>query len=135
MTVEEYLELFYPFLFDAAGSRFVPEVDRAKYILVAASRRPTCLSDEEQNEAQAHYAAYLMLRTKAWTASESGGMVASPGSVVREKQGNVEVQYGEGGGSSSSDTAFNAWHGMWRVCGVGGILVSDAFCGSGGAPP
>lgn len=138
MTAAEYLALFYPWFFQVGGPSFVSEEDRAKYMTAAEAHRPACLPDERQNEAQAHYAAYLMGRTLAW--QQAGGAAAAPGTVVRERQGGVEVQYaqGETGGASVATgpaTAYASWKALSDLCARGAILAGDAFVGSGGPSP
>lgn len=139
MTAEEYLALFYPYLSNASDPRYVSPEDKAKFMAAAASKRPACLEEEFQNEAQAHYAAYLMLRTTAQTGAASTGGATPSGAIVRERQGNVEVQYAQAGQGASDATGpaspYASWYALWSLCGKGAIIASDAFCGSGGAPP
>lgn len=135
MTAQEYFTFFYPYFSDSTDPRFAPPETIAAALSLALSRRPSCLLEEAQNEAQAHYAAFLLETRRAGVEALEG-----PGTtVVKEKQGNVEVQYASATASSQAvsgpATPYASWKALNDLCGFGAIIVSNAFCGSGGAPP
>lgn len=135
MTAAEYLQLYYPFFFDADDPRHVDEARITLALTAAAAYRPACLPAELQNEAQAHYAAHILLTTL-----EAAGVILPPPDRVvrREKEGDVEVEYAatDGTGVSAPVTPYQAWDVLAARCrGRGAIISSSAFCGSGGWPP
>jgi hypothetical protein len=136
VTAEQYLTLLYPFYSTVGDPRYqTPEIITGM-LQMAQSRRPVCLSEEQQNEAQAHYAAYLLGKRHAGTVSAE---VPDGTTVKREKQGNVEVEYAAPTSASDAGTgpssAYSSWKALNDMCAVGSIIVSDAWIGSGGAPP
>jgi len=130
MTAEEYLELLYPRLFDETDPTFVSMDKREKFLVMAQSYRPYCLSEEAQNEAQAHYAAYLAGGVATHKSTEpAGGVVSGP--VVRERQGTSEVEYAKATDTGPSATgplsAYSRWAALKALCGKGAILAGNAF--------
>jgi hypothetical protein len=135
VTAQEYFDFFYPYFSDVTDPRFVSPEMIAIAMSLAQSHRPACLLEEQQNEAQAHYAAWL-LESRRLGLETTG---ASGATIVKEKQGNVEVQYGSATAASQAvsgpNTPYASWKALADQCGFGAIIVSNAFCGSGGAPP
>lgn len=92
---------------------------------IAEGYRPRCLSLPLQNEAVAHYAAYLaeseyIVRT---------GDYSSRQPRRREREGDVEIEYQEyrsvadGGVPFTNTSAYEKWKALARRC-RGGILIS-----------
>lgn len=131
MTAAEYLELFYPYLFDVADPRYVEETKRGQFLTAAAMYRPSCLSEDAQNQAQAHYAAYLMGATYSETGT-GGSSVGVSGPVIRERQGTSEVEYARAsdtgpGGATGPVTAYARWEALSLLCRRGAITAGRAF--------
>ena len=126
-TAREHLSFAYPFLLDPADPRSAEEDVIAWAEDIAAEYRPTCLSAERQNLAQAHYMAYVLLaRVATQAASGSTTNVTRAPVVIEEQQGDVRVRYGNADGStttvrSGSDsgpmTAYAAWRALAEICG------------------
>lgn len=133
MTPTQYLQILYPFLLNTADPRYVTEEAMAGYMLIAEGYRPSCLPDERQNEAQAHYVAYLADEVYRSTASGDTSIVSVPRVVKREKEYNVEVEY-EYAQSITATTIvapvspYQSWQNLWRRCrAAGSITVSNAY--------
>ena len=148
-STEEWFYWLYPYYADEADPRHVPYVDIEWAIAAALPWRPTCpaLTPEQQNEAQASYAASL-LEYRALQALVAGGGAGSTGgsssvatgAVIRERkrEGDVEVekQYSTSGSTSSSalntaarnanagpSAAYARWLSYWSICNPADILV------------
>ena len=137
MTAEQYLAFLYPYFSTVGDPRYVAPEIIASALLMAQSRRPPCLSEEQQNEAQAHYAAYALEQRRAQQAATDSATAGT--TIVREKEGNVEVQYAAATESSQQvsgpATPYAAWKSLADLCAFGAVIVGDAWCGSGGPPP
>ena len=83
MTLAELLDFFAPAL-------TATDQEKADALAMAESRRPWCLSESEQDEAQALYAAWL-LTLKAQNAVATVREVG----VVSEKEGDLAKTYGK----------------------------------------
>lgn len=135
MTPLQYLQLLYPWYFVTTDLRFVPEATMTGYLQVAGGYRPTCLPDERQNEAQAHYAAYLADEVFRSSLLTDNSIVSLPRVVKREKEYNVEVEYeyalgkiNAGGVAMAPMSPYQSWYALWKKCRVGGsITVSNAY--------
>lgn len=131
MTAKEYLQLFYPYFFDSTDPRYVVDADIDKFLLAAEAYRPYCLGEEAQNQAQAHYAAYLM--DGVYSSKSPGGVTESvSGPIVRERQGTSEVEYARASdtgpaAATGASTPYARWDAMAAVCRRGAILVGKAF--------
>lgn len=126
-TVNEWMNFFYPYLFDGGDLRYIPEADMAMAVAVAEAFRPACLTDDRQNQAQAHYAAYVAeYRAKVLAAGLSmnaTGVVAGP--IVEKREGDVSVKYATNATTSQAaikdqltgpGTPYAAWQALWEVC-------------------
>ena len=135
MTADEYFAFLYAYFADSADPRYASPTDITNAMTIAQSRRPPCLSEEAQNEAQAHYAAYLLEMRYAQKSDQSAG---SGNTVRREKQGNVEVEYNSATESSQvvsgPATPYASWKALNDVCTRGAIMTSGAFSSPGGPP-
>ncbi|HWK70031.1 MAG TPA: DUF4054 domain-containing protein [Burkholderiaceae bacterium] len=83
MSLTELLDFFAPAL-------TATEQERADALAIAESRRPWCLSETEQDEAQALYAAWLLslnAQAKVTSVREVG--------VISEKEGDLAKTYGK----------------------------------------
>jgi hypothetical protein len=116
MTAAEHLAMAYPAL--VAGAE---QPVQTWALSVAQAYRPRCLSEERQNLAQAHYAAYLL----AQRAQEQATGGSEAGAVTRWKEGDVEITYGEG--ASRADGApsgpYAAWKAMSDICARGALIT------------
>lgn len=123
-TAQDYLGLFYPYLSDPADRRFVQPEQQAFALEAGVAFRPKCLSDDLQNQAQAHYAAYLLaarFATKAGTASR-------PSLVEQEQEGDVIIKYASGAAAQTAasfgpQTPYDAYKTLARRCTRGAILT------------
>lgn len=122
MTPAEIVALLYPWFTSASDPRFVIPEQREAIQLIAANFRPGCLPSALQDIAQAHYAAHLMGTLQGRTTS-SGSSGQSSGVIVREREGDVEVQYAlpsqVGGaltGTTVGQTSYAAWKALNDRC-------------------
>jgi hypothetical protein len=114
MTPAQHLAMAYPALAGAGTA------ETTWALSVAQDYRPRCLSEERQNLAQAHYAAYLLMRR----AAEMGGGAGEPsGPVVEEREGDLTVKYAEGGSSGGPDNAYASWQALNAICLRGAIIT------------
>ncbi len=126
MTPQQYLDTLYPWFNKSEDLRFVSPDQMASYLTIAGGYAPTCLSLEKQNEAVAHYAAYL---AQTGINEEAGLLPAQQ--VKREKEGDVEVEYVSSASSSAGImapiNAYQKWLALFQMCRTGGIVVSTAI--------
>lgn len=132
-SAEEWVAYYYPFLLDEADPRHVSTSELDMALAVAANERPACLSADRQNEAQAHFAAYVVAfrrEAQAAGAGLNGGsadVVAGP--VVRRREGDLEIQYATSGGATQTvatqranltgpGTPYAAWARLAALCGA-----------------
>lgn len=106
MTPLELLNFFAPNV-DAT------EDDKEKALAIAESRRPWCLSEEQQNEAQALYAAWL-LTLKAQNSESSIREIG----VVSEREGDLSKTYGSAADSLDSEGFKARYDAFARRCTV-----------------
>ena len=132
-TVAEHMAFAYPFLLDPGDERYVADEVLDWALAVAVGFRPSCLPEELQNLAQAHYAAYLIsARTAAPGVFGSVSNAASQqvaGPIVERQEGQLRVRYGTGGsGTAASNTTavrgdpgpsapYAAWAALAAMCG------------------
>ncbi len=128
MTPAEHLAFQYPRFFVAGGPWHQDEEARANALQRAEAYRPRCLSDELQNEAQAHYAAHILdarVRDLRAGAGQAGVVVPS-GPVTSEREGDIAVTYADASGSDHATgpaTPYARWQALHRLCGRGAILT------------
>ena len=137
-TAAEYLELLYPYFFVTTDPRYSTPENTTAMLALAEEYRPKCLTENKQNLAVAHYAAYLISSTSQ-TAASSGVNPPQAQPVKRWREGEVEQEFFDGRVGSegiSPLSPYDAWYRLYKLC-RGGIVVSDAFCqrGGGGPPP
>jgi hypothetical protein len=145
----EWLEYFYGHFFDGENVNYAspPDVDMA--LAVGNDFRPACLPTDRQNQAQAHYAAYVLEfrnKVKAANLSVSSAMQAViSGPAIEIQEGSTRVKYSEKASSSSSSgsvqqiqsdltgpgTAYAAWFSLWSICALMGL---DPITGLPGSP-
>jgi hypothetical protein len=128
-TVREWVRFFYPYIEDGDDPRFVPEQDLEMAISVAAAYRPECLTEDRQNQAQAHYAVYVtefIARQKAnVTKKTTTPTVAGP--IVEKQEGDTRVKYATSASENTTitqvksnltgpGTAYSAWQALWEIC-------------------
>lgn len=70
----------------------LPVAEKQRALAYAINKRPACLSTDEQDEAQALYAGYLLARQK----SHQSGNIAPVG-VTSESEGDLSRSYGNNG--------------------------------------
>ena len=138
-----YLEFFYGHFFDGENVNYAspPDVDMA--LEIASQFRPACLldTDNRKNQAQAHYAAYILEfrnKVKSLNLSVSSAMQAViAGPAIEIQEGTTRVKYSEKSSSSSSSsssslqqvqsdltgpgTAYAAWFSLWSLCALMGL--------------
>lgn len=125
----EWMEFFYPYIFDGCDTRFAAEQDLEMALAVAADYRPACLSEDRKNQAQAHYAAYVIEyrdRMKAVNATNSNVTATVAGPIIEKSEGDVSVKYATSASQTSASqvrsqltgpgTAFAAWQALYDVC-------------------
>lgn len=125
MTPMQHVEFAYPYLLDGADTRYAPP-DVLQWALDAAeSFKPTCLSENLQNLAQAHYASYLLEIRRSSASLNSSNTTFNSGIVLEKQEGDVRIRYADprttGSVSSSGGTSpYAAWKLLWDRCVVGG---------------
>jgi hypothetical protein len=118
MTPAEHLAMAYPGITDG-----LPDGVSDWALVVAADYRPSCLSDERQNLAQAHYAAYL-LEIRRSSQGRTSDPSAPSGAIVEEREGDVTVKYADPGVSSGPGTGpYAAWKSLADICSRGAIIT------------
>lgn len=127
-TVTEWAEFFYPYLFDGADLRYIPPSEFQMAEAVALDYRPECLSEDRQNQAQAHYAAYVAeFRQRLKAAGLSANITATvAGPIIEKQEGDTRVKYATSATQSSVEqikgqltgpgTPYAAWLSMWELC-------------------
>lgn len=110
--------------------------DKERAIAMAAKFRPSCLSEEMQDEAQLYYAAWILTdRAYQRSLSQSAAGAIATG-AKRIKEGDVEIEFATRlpGSSVFDPQGFHArWADLNAICGLGAITVStwspDHGCG------
>lgn len=127
-NIQAFLMLFYPQYFVEGGPHYVDPVVMQTLNIIAAEARPWCLSEGEQDLAQAFYLAYLISVRQETSSGQK--FATSSGPVVMEKEGDIQVQYadltktpsGATSGRPPSD-AWDAWNRLYMRCGQAAILT------------
>lgn len=88
---------------------------------VAVAYRPSCLSDERQNIAQAHYAAHLLQVRAEQMAAGTGPGLAGP--VIEESEGDVSVRYGAAAADAGPSAPYASWKALSDICRRGAIVT------------
>lgn len=125
--VESFLRLFFPQYFDPNSPHYVEPTTLTALALVANDARPWCLSDTEQDLAQALFTAYLISVQQ----ETSSGQTVTPkaGAITSEKEGDITVTYATtqtGTTTMSKRPAtdpWDAWNRLYMRCGRGAILT------------
>lgn len=127
MTPMEHVGFAYPYLLDGADTRYVPPDVLQWAIDSAETMKPTCLSENMQNLAQAHYAAYLLDLRRTQSSLYSSTTTFNSGIVLEQSQGDTRIRYADprttGTGSSTSTTGnspYAAWKLLWDRCVISG---------------
>lgn len=127
-SAKEWVEYFYPFLFDGADARYVPPSEMDMALVVALDFRPACLTEDRQNQAQAHYAAYVVeFRARTKAAGIQGNVTATvAGPIIEKREGDTSVKYATSANAASSSairdqltgpgTPYAAWRNLWEIC-------------------
>jgi hypothetical protein len=123
----EHVSFAYPYLLDGADTRYVPP-DVLQWALdSAATFRPTCLDENMQSLAQAHYAAYLLEIRRSSTSMYSSTTTFNSGIVLEKQEGDVRIRYADPRTSgtvtattSGGTSPYAAWKLLWDRCVVGG---------------
>lgn len=132
-TAEEWVAYFYPFLLDETDPRHVSASELDMALAVAADWRPACLSEDRQNQAQAHLACYVVQYRAQVAASGIGtgapAEVPIAGPVVERSEGDVTVRYATSGTGIAPATAtiranltgpntpYASWEKLHLLCG------------------
>jgi hypothetical protein len=139
-TAREWFEYFTPHFSNAEDLRYVGEDEIETALDVALPWRPACglLTDAQKDQAQAHYAAYVIeFRAKmaAASATTTIGTAVVAGPIVEKQEGDVRVKYATTGGVAASSsaikaqltgpgTSYAAWQALWEVC-VPAVVEGD----------
>jgi hypothetical protein len=129
-TVDALLRLFFPQYYDPASPSYVPPEILSQLNSLAMQSRPWCLSNAEQNLAEAWFTAYLVSLRQDTSSGTQPTNVAGP--IVSEREGDIAVTYADlsksGGTKTSASTRppsdpYDAWAKLWARCGVGSITT------------
>lgn len=123
-TPLEHLGFAYPYLMDGADTRYVPPDVLAWAISVSEANRPPCLSEEAQNLAQAHYAAYMLetRRLSSLLFSSTTGSTTTSGIVLEKQEGQSRIRYADPRSTGTTinttggNTPYAAWKALWDRC-------------------
>ncbi|HEX3161165.1 MAG TPA: DUF4054 domain-containing protein [Pseudolabrys sp.] len=116
--------------FIAPGFAALPVEDKTMALTIAAAYRPPCLTEPQQDLAQAYYAAYILYGQQLSKAAAS--TPAIPAGVVMEKEGDLQRQYGKNDGTDGVGDPYgyyDNWKRLMDICGTGAIMVGQAGCG------
>lgn len=116
MTPMEHIEFAYPYLVDGEDVRYVPP-DVLQWALDAAeTHRPTCLSDNLQNLAQAHYAAYLLDARRTSSLNYSGSTTFNSGIVLERREGDTSIKYADPRTTGTTSVSnMNSPYASWKM--------------------
>lgn len=129
-AVQALLTVFFPQYFDPESPNYVPPEILAQLNALAVTSRPWCLSNAEQNLAEAWFTAYLISLRQDTSSGTRPVDVAGP--IVSEKEGDISVTYADlsksGGTKTSASTRppsdpYDAWAKLWARCGIGSITT------------
>lgn len=124
------MQLFFPQYFDPKSPHYVTPDTLTQLNLLAMTSRPWCLSNAEQNLAEAWFTAYLVSLRGDTTSGIQPSNVAGP--IISEREGDIAVTYADlsksGGTKSLSSNRppsdpYDAWTKLWARCGVGSITT------------
>lgn len=128
MNAEAFLKFFYPFLFVSTDNRYIDAEQIAIALNLASAHSPSCLSDDEKAQAEAHYAAYILGTIVKNKLSGGGSEVVDlpTGAVKAIKDGDSEWQYYQAttGEQTNADfsgglsTAYDKYEELAKKCGV-----------------
>lgn len=125
--VEALLRLFYPQYFDPSSPSYIDPDTMAALAYIASESRPWCLSDKEQDLAQAFFTAYLITLQKESSSGRQTNVYAGP--ITSEKEGDIAITYAtsQSGTTNMSKRPANdpwdAWNRLYQRCGIGSILT------------
>lgn len=127
--VSALLEIFYPQYFDTDSPYYVDPAILTQLNALAVETRPWCLSNAEQNLAEAWFTAYLISLRQETSSSQSGTKPAGP--VLSEKEGDISVTYADltKGGDTSTlskrppSDPYDGWAALWARCGRAAIIT------------
>lgn len=145
-TPLEWMEFFYPSIFNGETLAYASPQDIAMALSVAENFRPTCLPADQQNQAQAHYASYVLqfreaAKSVGMTATETATAVVA-GPIIEKQEGTTRVRYSEKVSTTTNNAAqalnmvsgpgtpYAAWLAMWNMC--LGVDASGAVAKRGG---
>lgn len=126
--VEALLMLFFPQYYDPESPQYVDPaiIDAMAYI--ATDARPWCLSESEQNMAQAFFTAYLISLRQETSSGKTSVPVSGP--ITSEKEGDIQINYGTsstgvmtGSSNRPASDPWDGWNRLWQRCAKGAILT------------
>jgi hypothetical protein len=128
-TALEYLQLFFPQYFDPDDPAYMDPVLVDAILDIAEDARPPCLSEKQQNLAQAYFAAYLIDVRQQTSSGQTAVTVAGP--ITSEREGDIAVTYADLSSSNQTNsrtqappaTAWDQWNRMWIRCTRGTITT------------
>lgn len=124
MTADEWLTFYYPYFSNTLDKRFVTADIRAQALSKAAAKAPLCeavpVGSEQQKEAIAHYAAYIL--DNRYTSNAAGSGVVAGMVLKREKEGDVEREWTaqtkleEINSATGADTPYERYWEIFTLC-------------------
>lgn len=127
-TVESLLRLFYPQYFDQDSPSYIEPDTMALLANLAVDSRPWCLSDSEQDLAQALFTAYLITMQRETSGGRTSNVYAGP--ITSEKEGDIAVTYAMSPSGSATTMSkrppsdpWDSWNRLFMRCGQGAILT------------
>jgi hypothetical protein len=144
-AVMVWFNFFYPYLSDATNVRYVSPSDIRQAVIIAENYRPKCLGEAQQDQAQAHYAAYVLdfryrsEKLSSIVGTVNTGTVAGP--VIEKREGDTSVKFATStttsvntlaqSQSTGPGTPYAAWDALWGIC-LGVVAPGEARVRIGG---
>jgi len=128
-AVDALLRLFFPQIYDPDSPSYVPPEILSQLNILAMESRPWCLSNAEQNLAEAWFTAYLISLRQDTVSGTKPTVVAGP--VISEREGDIAVTYADTTKTGATNTQskrppsdpYDAWSKLWARCGRGAITT------------
>lgn len=109
----------------APGLANVSDEDKQKALDFAASFRPSCLDDEQQDLAQLYYAIWFLYDRQAQIDGANSGIPVIQG-VKSIKEGDVQYTFGYDGAVVFDPYGFySKWKALNDMCGYGAIVAGN----------
>lgn len=109
----------------APGLANVSDEDKQKALDFAATFRPACLDDEQQDLAQLYYAIWFLYDRQAQIDGSNSGIPVIQG-VKSIKEGDVQYTFGYDGAVVFDPYGFySKWKALNDMCGYGAIVAGN----------